>query len=213
MKRASYSCNFLCVVLAATYLKYRRYRLSCLPFVWHFFSLWHTHTGECLECSFRLTRGGTYLRGVIGAARWAHIPEVQVQIPSRAMGTFFPHTVSSIFRLSLIHTHTHTHTHTSFSDTLRPIQRRSLQMLDVAVPQIGGGVLHAWFVSLWSWWVSILSVCFDWCEAALSSWCNRKHGGRVSQRYRFESRGGEWALFSLIPSALYFVFSNTPTHM
>ena len=45
MKRASYSCcNFLCVVLAAAYLKYRRCRLSCLPFVWHFFSLWHTHT-------------------------------------------------------------------------------------------------------------------------------------------------------------------------
>ena len=45
MKRASYSCcNFFCVVLAAAYLKYRRCRLSCLPFVWHFFSLWHTHT-------------------------------------------------------------------------------------------------------------------------------------------------------------------------
>ena len=38
MKRASFSCcNFLCVVLAAAYLKYRRCRLSCLPFVWHFF--------------------------------------------------------------------------------------------------------------------------------------------------------------------------------
>ena len=45
MKRASFSCcNFLCVVLAVAYLKYRRCRLSCLPFVWHFFSLWHTHT-------------------------------------------------------------------------------------------------------------------------------------------------------------------------
>ena len=47
---------------------------------------------------------------------WARIPEIQVRIPSRAMGTFFPHTVSSIFRLSLTHTHTHTlslsHTHT-----------------------------------------------------------------------------------------------------
>ena len=40
MKRASFSCcNFLCVVLAAAYLKHRRCRLSCLPFVWHFFSL------------------------------------------------------------------------------------------------------------------------------------------------------------------------------
>ena len=42
----SYSgCNFLCVVLAAAYLKYRRCRLSCLPFVWHFFLCdTHTHT-------------------------------------------------------------------------------------------------------------------------------------------------------------------------
>ena len=47
------------------------------------------------------------------------------------------------------------------------------------------------------------------------SWCNRKHGGRVSKRYRFESRRGEWALFSLIPSALSFVFlwhTHTHTH-
>ena len=40
MKRASYSCcNFLCIVLAAAYLKYRRCCVSNLPFVWHFFSL------------------------------------------------------------------------------------------------------------------------------------------------------------------------------
>ena len=31
----------------------------------------------------------------------------------------------------------------SFSDTLSPTQRRSLKMLDVAVPQIGVGVFHA----------------------------------------------------------------------
>ena len=45
MKRASYSCcNFLCIVLAAAYLKYHRCRLSCLPFVWHlFFIVTHTH--------------------------------------------------------------------------------------------------------------------------------------------------------------------------
>ena len=30
------------MVVYATYLKYHRCRLSCLPFVWHFFSLWHT---------------------------------------------------------------------------------------------------------------------------------------------------------------------------
>ena len=40
MKRASYSCCiFVCVVLAAAYLKYGRYRLLCIPFVGHFFSL------------------------------------------------------------------------------------------------------------------------------------------------------------------------------
>ena len=45
MKRVSYSrCSFLCIVLVATYLKYRRYRLSCLPFVWHFFFHFDTRT-------------------------------------------------------------------------------------------------------------------------------------------------------------------------
>ena len=40
MKRASYSCCiFLCVVLAAAYLKFCRYHMSRLPFVWHFLSL------------------------------------------------------------------------------------------------------------------------------------------------------------------------------
>ena len=37
-------------------------------------------------------------------AQWAHTLEAQVRIPSRGMGTFFAHTVSSIFRL-LRHTH------------------------------------------------------------------------------------------------------------
>ena len=97
----------------------------------------HTHmhdcfaielTGECLECFIRLTRGVPAVV-VQSEALWARIPEIQVRIPSRAMGTFFPHTVSSIFRLSL----------TRFV----PTQRRSLQMLGVAVPQIGVGVFHA----------------------------------------------------------------------
>ena len=34
-------------------------------------------------------------------ARWVRFPEIQVRILSRGMGTFFPHAVSSIFRLSL----------------------------------------------------------------------------------------------------------------
>ena len=65
-------------------------------------------TGECLKCFIRLTRGVPAVV-VQSEALWARIPEIQVRIPSRAMGTFFPHTVSSIFRLSLTHTHTHTH--------------------------------------------------------------------------------------------------------
>ena len=68
-------------------------------------------TGECLKCLFRLT-GGVPAVKVQSEALWAGIPEIQVRILSRAMGTFFPHTVSSIFRLSLTHAHTHTHTHT-----------------------------------------------------------------------------------------------------
>ena len=38
-------CSLLCIVLAATHLKYRRYCLSCSPFVWHLpFVVTHTHT-------------------------------------------------------------------------------------------------------------------------------------------------------------------------
>ena len=59
-------------------------------------------TGECLKCLFRLT-GGVPAVVVQSEALWARIPEIQVRIPSRAMVTFFPHTVSSIFRLSLTH--------------------------------------------------------------------------------------------------------------
>ena len=50
-------------------------------------------------------------------------------------------------------------------------------------------------------------------RAGLLSWCNRKHDERASQRYRFESCQGERALFSLMPSALYFVsLSLSHTH-
>ena len=67
-------------------------------------------TGECLKCFIRLTRGVPAVV-VQSEALWARIPEIQVRIPSRAMGTFFPHSVSSIFRFSLTHTHAHKHTH------------------------------------------------------------------------------------------------------
>ena len=78
-------------------------------------------TGECLKCSFRLTRGGPYLRGVIGSTVGAY-PRGTGSNPVEGNGHFFP----SYRELYL----------SSFSDTLRPTQRRSLQMLDVAVPQI-----------------------------------------------------------------------------
>ena len=82
-------------------------------------------TGECLKCLFRLT-GGVPAVVVQSEALWARIPEIQVRIPSRAMGTFFPHAVSSIFRLSLTHTHTHTHTHTRFVIVSTKISRSHL---------------------------------------------------------------------------------------
>ena len=101
---------------------------------------------------------------------------------------------SWLINLQLRHTrararaHTHTHTH----------RRRG--------PADRSWSLSCMIVSRSSWRVSVWSVSFDWREACLPSWCNRKHYGRVSQRYRFESRRGQWALFSLISSALSFVF-------
>ena len=82
-------------------------------------------TGECLKCSFRLTRGAPYLRGVIGSTVGAY-PSSTGSNPVEGNGHFFP----SYRQLYL----------SSFSDTLRPTQRRSLQMLGVAVSQIGVGV-------------------------------------------------------------------------
>ena len=93
-------------------------------------------TDECLRCSFRLTRGGPHLRGVllIGSTMGAY-PRGTGSNPVEGNGHFFP----SYRQLYL----------SSFSDTLRPTQRRSLQMLDVAVPQIGVGVFSC-MVSRWS---------------------------------------------------------------
>ena len=92
-------------------------------------------TGECLKCSFRLTRGGPYLRGVISSTVGAY-PRGTGSNPVEGNGHFFP----SYRQLYL----------SSFSDTLLPTQRRSLQMLDVAAPQIGVGVLSCMIVSWWS---------------------------------------------------------------
>ena len=89
-------------------------------------------TSECLKCLFRLTGGVPAVRrGAIREARWARIPETQARIPSRAMGTFFPHTVSSLFRLSLTHTHTHTHTHTQNACTHQEISLRNAGTISI----------------------------------------------------------------------------------
>ena len=55
-------------------------------------------TGECLKCLFRLM-GGVPAVVVQSEARWARIPEIQVRIPSRAMGTFslIPSALSFVF--------------------------------------------------------------------------------------------------------------------
>ena len=67
-------------------------------------------------------------RGAIGSTMGAY-PRDTGSNPVEGNGLFFP----SYRQLYL----------SSFSDTPRPTQRRSLQMLGVVVPQIGVGVFHA----------------------------------------------------------------------
>ena len=67
-------------------------------------------------------------RGAIGSTMGAY-PRDTGSNPVEGNGHFFP----SYRQLYL----------SSFFDTLRPTQRRSLQMLGVAVPQIGVGVFRA----------------------------------------------------------------------
>ena len=67
-------------------------------------------------------------RGAIGSTMGAY-PRDTGSNPVEGNGHFFPsHRQRSL---------------SSFSDTPRPTQRRSLQMLGVAFPQIGVGVFHA----------------------------------------------------------------------
>ena len=100
-----------------------------------------------------------------------------------------------------------------FSNKLRPTQRRSLQMPDVAVSQIGVGVFHAWFWLTTELAGERLKCLFRLTRSVPPSLCNRKHGGRVSRRYRLEYRQGKWALFSLVPSSPAFIFlCHTHTH-
>ena len=115
MKRASFSCcNFLCVVLAAAYLKYRRCRLSCLPFAWHFFSLWHTHTHTHTHTNF------SFSSVRMAVINWWSGPLVLVVIFFALCMLLLTWNISGIICRAchssgtLFHcdTHTHTHTHT-----------------------------------------------------------------------------------------------------
>ena len=91
------------------------------------------------------------------------------------------------------HTHTHARVHTQ---------------------QLECFVMHA-CVSWWTWWASVWSVCFNWRKVCLLSWCNRKHDGHVSQRYRFESRWGNGHSFPSCRQLYLLSFSekkNIHTH-
>ena len=66
-------------------------------------------TGECLKCSFRLTRGGPYLRGVIGSTVGAY-PRGTGSNPVEGNEHFFP-SYRQLCLSSFSDTHTHTHTH------------------------------------------------------------------------------------------------------
>ena len=154
--------------------------------------------------------------------RWCRLSCVPFAWPFTFIVTHtHTHTHWRARRHTQAHTHTHTHTHTHLSFVfLWHASSDSAEVLADAWRR--GPADRSWSVSCMivsrsSWQVSVWSVCFDWREACLPSWCNRKHYGRVSQTvgYRFESRRGQWALFSLIPSALSFVFlwhTHTHTH-
>ena len=102
-----------------------------------------------------------------------------------------------------------------FSDTLPPTQRRSLQMLDVAVPQIGVGVFHAWlFRGGAGGWVSGVFVSTD----ARRAYFRGVIGSTVGEYPRGAGSNpveGNGHFFFLIPPALSFVFLwhiHTYTH-
>ena len=115
MKPASSSCCiFDCVVLAAAYLRYRRYRLSCLLFVWHLFSLWyiHTHTHGWVSEVFVSTDARRGSPSWCNRKRGGRVSQRYRFDPVDGNGHFFLHNITSIFRLSLTPPPPHTHTHT-----------------------------------------------------------------------------------------------------
>ena len=66
-------------------------------------------TGDCLECSFRLTRGGPYLSGVVIGSTVGAYPRGKGSNPVEGNGHFFP-SYRQLYFSSFSDTHTHTHT-------------------------------------------------------------------------------------------------------
>ena len=113
--------------------------------------------------------------------------------------------------LALAHTHTQAHTHTNtntHTHTQTQTQTHTHTVFRLSLTRfirLSGGHCRCLTSRSRRWELECFmhdcftveltgecqSVCFDWREAALPSWCNPKHGGHVSQRYRFESRRGE----------------------
>ena len=147
--------------------------------------------GGCLKYVFALTDlRRACPRGVIGSMVGAY-PRGTGSNPVEGNELFFPS-----YRQPYL---------SSFSDTLLPTQRRSLQMLDVAVPQIGVQVFHAWlFHDGAGEWVSEVFVSTDARHACPRSVIGSTMGAYPRGTGRIPSRG--MGTFPLIPSALSFVF-------
>ena len=118
MKLASYSCCiFLCIVLAVTCSKYRRYHLLCLPFVWHFlFNVTHTHTLLfflfCNVGSDRLMkRSSLFLRYFSLQLACCYLKYCRYRLSCLLFIRHFLFIVTHSHTRARTHTHTHTHTH------------------------------------------------------------------------------------------------------
>ena len=77
---------------------------------------------------------------------WTHTnthTQIQTQThPVEGNGHFFPHTVSSIIRLSLTHTHTHTHTHNPNSICLTSLKNKQKKKKNNKTGPSGSKPIH-----------------------------------------------------------------------
>ena len=118
MKLASYSCCiFLCIVLAVTCSKYRRYHLLCLPFVWHFlFNVAHTHFSFFLFCNVGsdrlMKRGSLFLQYFSLQRACCYLKYCRYRLSCLLFIRHFLFIVTHSHTRVRAHTHTHTHTHT-----------------------------------------------------------------------------------------------------